>query len=98
MGTRVKQIALKDLDNTVKAAIEAVNVARSLKVKGPIINGIIIKPELLKALKPEAVAKEITSQVALAVKDVRLQPTVSIGDKLITMGYIIRDPIGPVIR
>ncbi len=93
MATRVKQVALKDFDGAVQAALLSVNTARNLKLKGPIINGIIIKPEILKNLTAEAVAKDITTQVAASVKDLRLTPKVVIGDGIITVGFIMREQI-----
>lgn len=91
MATRVKQVAVKNLDAAVQAALDNVNAARGLKLKGPIINGIIIRPELIKDLKAEAIAKEITNQVALSVSDMRLTPKVVLGDGILTIGFIAKE-------
>jgi hypothetical protein len=93
MATRVKQIALKDLDATIKAAVENLNTARGLKLKGPIINGIIVRPEALKDLTPQLAARHITQSVAAAVKDLQLTPRVIPGEGGITVGYIIRERV-----
>jgi len=90
MATKVKQIALKDLDSTIQDSIRAVNAAKGLRLKGPIIIGIVLRPDQLGDLKAEAVAKQITSGVAGSVRDVRLTPKVVLGDGIITMGYIMR--------
>jgi hypothetical protein len=91
MATRIKQIAVKNLDSAVLAAVNNLNATKGLKLKGPIINGIIIKPELIKDLKAEAIAKEITAQVSLGVTDMKLTPKVVIGDGILTIGFIARE-------
>jgi hypothetical protein len=96
MPARVKQIALKDLDATIKAAVENLNATKGLKLKGPIINGIIVRPELLKDLTPQLAARHITQSVAAVVKDLQLSPRVIPGEGGITVGYIIRD--SPVVK
>lgn len=91
MAVRVKQVAVRNLDSAVQAAITKVNTARGLKLKGPIINGIIIRPELIKDLKAEAIAKEITAQVGLSVNDMKLTPKVVVGDGILTIGFIAKE-------
>ncbi len=91
MAAKVKQIALKDLDAAILDSISAVNAGKGLKLKGPIIIGIVLRPDQLGGLKPEAVAKQITAGVAGSVGDVRLTPKVVLGDGILTMGYIMRE-------
>lgn len=91
MATRVKQIALKDLDSAVSRAIDSVNLSKGLKLKGPIINGIICKVDTLKGLQPAAVARQITAGVSPSIKDMRLTPKVTIEGGWITMGFIAKD-------
>ncbi len=88
---RVKQVALKNLDAALKAALDSVNRTNKLKLKPPLINGIVIRPEALGQFKPEAIAKQIAAEVAPAVKDMKLTPKVFKADGFITVGYIMEE-------
>lgn len=92
---RVKQVALKSLDATLKAALESVGAANKIKLKPPIINGIVIKPDALKGIKPELVARQVAAEVAGAVKDMKVTPKVIKGDGFLTIGYILDELVGP---
>jgi hypothetical protein len=92
MAARTRRIPLKDLDATIQEAIAAVNAAKDSRIKGPIIIGIVVKPEELKGVNPAAVARQITNNVAAAVPDVMLTPRRVPPIRPTILGFVVRKP------
>jgi hypothetical protein len=86
-------VKLNQLDSTILTAVKNFSGGKIPGVKGPIINGIIIKESALGTIKPLTVAKEITKSIPLE-PGVTLVPTAqAIGDKRWIVGFKIQTKI-----
>jgi hypothetical protein len=92
MAARARKIPLKNIDATIQEAIAAVNAAKGSGLKGPILIGIVVRPEQLKGLNPAAVARQITSNVAASVPDVMLTPRRVPPIRPTVLGFVVRRP------
>jgi hypothetical protein len=93
---RPATISIKNLSSAVQQAVQAVGVSQKMEIDhklhvGPIIMGIILRPEQLP--QAETVAAEITARVGASHGAGKLEPAVLIKGGLITCGFIAPEVI-----
>lgn len=95
---RAKSIRATDLAKFTSAAVKAATGGRGRLVKGPIIWGFILQPDVGAGLDlATAVAKGVTANASAAgVTGVRVKPTVVFKPGRITAGFILRELNIPV--
>jgi hypothetical protein len=87
MATTAKTIKLVDLAKAIEKAVAA---SSDTKIPGGIIMGRLVPRELAGKIDANAVAKDITRQVAKSVPGIKLTPKVIIDGGITTMGFIFR--------
>jgi hypothetical protein len=85
--TKARTIKLTDLTTAIDKAVAA---SAGKKFPGPIIMGRVITKAQAANIDVNAVARDVTRQVAQTVSGVKLTPKVILDGGVITMGFIMK--------
>lgn len=85
--TKAKTIKLTDLADAIDKAVEA---SAGRRLPGGTVIGKQIAIELADEINPNTLARKITKQVQGSFPGASLTPKVITGDRLVTMGFIIK--------